>query len=83
MKVTDNRQQKRYDIDANLGQNMLVISFTTEGGPMSEMPEKQPIPRGQEFLDNIGLLFLLSLLISGVLYNLWGLIDLFRVPRMP
>ena len=37
----------------------------------------------QKVFDNIWLLFLLSLLISGVIYNAWGLYDLLHVPPMP
>jgi len=36
--------------------------------------------KGQKIFDNIWLLFVLSLLISGVIYNVWGLIDLMNVP---
>jgi hypothetical protein len=33
----------------------------------------------QAVFDNIWLLFLLSLLISGVIYNAWGIMDLMNV----
>ncbi len=42
--------------------------------------EPQEIPRGQKLFDNWILLLLLSLAISGVLYNAWGLIELFTLP---
>ncbi len=49
------------------------------------MPEKEPqeneeATKWQKIFDNIWLLFLLSLLISGVIYNAWGLYDLMTVP---
>jgi len=48
------------------------------------MPEnkkdEEPQPIGQKIFDNIWLLFVLSLLISTVLYNVWGIIDLMNVP---
>lgn len=37
----------------------------------------------QAIFDNVWLLFLLSLLISGVIYNAWGLFDLLHVPPAP
>lgn len=40
----------------------------------------EPEPKGQKLFDNIWLLFALSLLISTVIYNVWGLIDLMNVP---
>ncbi len=45
--------------------------------------ENEPIPRGQKIFDNIWLLFLLSLLISGVIYNLWGILNILSVPPAP
>ena len=41
--------------------------------------KEEPVPQGQKVFDNIWLLFLLSLLISGVIYNVWGLMDLMSV----
>ena len=48
---------------------------------MTEKDEKEnkSIPQGQKVFDNIWVLFLLSLLISGVIYNVWGLVDLMNV----
>ncbi len=40
----------------------------------------QTPPLGQRIFDNIWLLFTLSLLISGILYNLWGILELLNVP---
>jgi len=48
-----------------------------------EDQKKEPIPQGQVVFDNIWLLFLLSLLISGLIYNVWGIVDLINVPPMP
>ena len=49
---------------------------------MSDKDEKEAT-KWQKICDNIWLLFLLSLLISGVLYNVWGIIDLVNVPIAP
>ncbi|MDX1437327.1 MAG: hypothetical protein R3335_10980 [Anaerolineales bacterium] len=46
-------------------------------------PELEPIPRGQTWFDKLWLLFLISLALSLILYNLWGLIDLMNVPPAP
>lgn len=48
-----------------------------------EKQENEPIDPMQKVFDNIWLLFLLSLLISGVIYNAWGLMDLMGVPPAP
>ncbi|MEW6401262.1 MAG: hypothetical protein AB1649_05645 [Chloroflexota bacterium] len=52
---------------------------------MSEKKEHEngPLPPGQKWFDNIWLLFLLSLLISTLIYNVWGIIDLLGVPPAP
>ena len=42
--------------------------------------EQERIPLGQVIFDELFLLFLLSLVISFVVYNVWGLMDLLRVP---
>ena len=39
--------------------------------------------RWQKMFDNIWLLFVVSLAISTVIYNLWGIIDLMNVPLAP
>lgn len=54
--------------------------------PSQESPpteEERPIPIGQVIFDNIFLWFLLSVVIAVVLYNVWGLFDLLRVPVAP
>ena len=43
----------------------------------------QEIPRGQKFFDNIWLLLVVSIVISLLVYNLWGLLDLAFVPPAP
>ncbi len=48
---------------------------------MSHEDEREPF--GKRLLDNIWLLFLLSLLISGILYNAWGIIDLMSIRPIP
>ena len=45
--------------------------------------ESEPIPRGQKIFDNIWLLFIVSLVISTLIYNVWGIVDLMRVPLAP
>lgn len=45
--------------------------------------ENEPVPQGQKIFDNVWLLFLLSLVISGIIYNAWGLMDLMRVTTAP
>ncbi len=47
-----------------------------------EIDEKEAF-KWQALFDNIWMLFLLSLLISGVLYNAWGIFDLMTVPPAP
>jgi hypothetical protein len=41
------------------------------------------IPLGQRLFDRIFLLLIVSLLISGVLYNLWGLLEVLDAPPLP
>lgn len=49
----------------------------------NENPREKEAFKWQAVFDNIWLLFLLSLLISGVIYNAWGLYDLLNVPPAP
>lgn len=42
--------------------------------------ETAPIPAGQKLFDNMFLWLILSFLISGLIYNAWGLIEVFTVP---
>ena len=51
--------------------------------PKKEKVDNEPVPQGQKIFDNIWLLFLLSLLISTLLYNVWGIVDLMRIPLAP
>ncbi len=48
-----------------------------------EKQENESASKWQKVFDNIWLLFLLSLLISGVIYNAWGLFNLLHVPPAP
>ena len=41
--------------------------------------ENEPVPQGQKVFDNVWLLFLLSLIISGIIYNVWGIMNLMSV----
>lgn len=45
--------------------------------------EKATVPVGQRISDNMWLLFILSLVISGIVYNLWGIIEILNVPPAP
>ncbi|MFQ5399000.1 MAG: hypothetical protein ACE5E7_05300 [Anaerolineae bacterium] len=47
---------------------------------VEESGEKKGIPLGQIVFDEMFLWFLLSLVISFILYNAWGLMELLRVP---
>ncbi len=49
---------------------------------MSDEKEKPDVSLGQKLFDNIFLLLILSLLVSTVLYNVWGLIEVFSVPTL-
>jgi len=48
-----------------------------------EKEESDPVSKGQKIFDNIWLLFVLSLVISTLIYNVWGIVDLMRVPLAP
>jgi zona occludens toxin (predicted ATPase) len=48
-----------------------------------EKQESEPVSKWQAVFDNIWLLFLLSLLISTLIYNVWGIADLLSVPPAP
>jgi hypothetical protein len=48
-----------------------------------EKPDQETVPRMQKVFDNVWLLFLLSLLISTLIYNVWGIYDLLNVPPAP
>lgn len=48
-----------------------------------ENEENRPVPQAQKWFDHVWLLFLMSLLISTAIYNVWGIIDLLGVPPAP
>ena len=50
------------------------------GEPPADSTEQEEIPRGQKFFDNIWLLLLISLGISLLFYNAWGIANLLSVP---
>lgn len=50
---------------------------------MEKRAENAPIPKGQKVFDNMWLLFVLSLAISSIIYNLWGILELLNVPPAP
>ena len=43
-------------------------------------PEEPPIPMGQVVFDEMFFWFFLSIVTSLVFYNIWGLLDLLRLP---
>jgi zona occludens toxin (predicted ATPase) len=45
--------------------------------------DNEPVSKWQAVFDNVWLLFLLSLLISTLIYNVWGIADLLNVPPAP
>lgn len=49
----------------------------------NENEEEKTAFKWQAIFDNIWLLFILSLAISGLIYNLWGIYDLLNVPPAP
>ncbi len=51
------------------------------GGGHAHQTPTDP-PKAQRFFDNIFLLLLLSILISGVIFNAWGLIENFTTPPL-
>lgn len=61
-----------------MGPNEAEVPNTEE-----QQQEPEPIPLGQTIFDEVFLWFLLSLVISFVLYNVWGLMDLLRTPVLP
>lgn len=52
---------------------------------MADRPkqEKESVSMGQKIFDNVWLLFVLSLVISTLIYNVWGIVDLLNVPPAP
>lgn len=48
-----------------------------------EKQESEPISPWQAVFDNVWMLFLFSLLISTLIYNVWGIVDLMNVPPSP
>ncbi len=65
---------------------MFVIKDTLQrriAMPKKEKEEGEPISQGQKIFDNIWLLFILSLVISTLIYNVWGIVDLMGVPLAP
>ena len=48
-----------------------------------EKQASEPVSKWQAVFDNVWLLFLLSLLISTLIYNVWGISDLLHVPPAP
>lgn len=51
--------------------------------PQENEEEKERVPLGQIIFDDMFLWFLLSMIISIVIYNLWGLMELVSLPLAP
>ena len=45
--------------------------------------ENESASKWQKLFDNVWLLIVLSLAISTVIYNIWGIVDLLNVPPAP
>jgi len=45
-------------------------------------PTDEKVPLGQVIFDELFLFFMLSLVISLVVYNIWGLMDLLSTPAL-
>ena len=45
--------------------------------------EEEKVPKGQILFDRIFLWFILSVLITSILYTGWGLIEMINVPPAP
>lgn len=57
---------------------------------MAQLPENRhadepdaPVPLGQRYFDRIFLLLAVSILISALVYNAWGIIELLVLPMLP
>lgn len=61
------------------GDKCMAKQKKAETNPASE---SAPIPAGQKLFDNMFLWLILSFLISGLLYNAWGLIEVFSIPGL-
>ena len=48
-----------------------------------EKQENEPVSLGQKILENIWILFVASLLISTLIYNVWGISNLLSIPPAP
>lgn len=48
--------------------------------PKEQDHDQEETPKGQKFFDNLLWLFILSVVISLVVYNAWGLIEIMNVP---
>lgn len=49
---------------------------------MSQDQDEEKVPFGQTIFDELFLFFMISLVISLVVYNLWGLMDLLGTPPL-
>jgi hypothetical protein len=50
---------------------------------MAPEHDDEKVPIGQAIFDDLFLFFMLSLVISFVIYNVWGLLDLLSTPLLP
>lgn len=50
---------------------------------MKSDQDEERVPIGQVIFDELFLFFMLSLVISFMVYNVWGLMDLLSTPALP
>lgn len=55
----------------------------SKGRSQAPAAPPQEIPRGQHFFDNWILLMVISVAITAILYNAWGLIQVLTLPPAP
>lgn len=56
--------------------------MTTQGPPPGDEADRA-VPLGQRLYDRPFLLLLAGVLVMGVLYTLWGLLEILRLPQAP
>lgn len=68
----------RYTVDLQKSPSVHQEELIMEEKQDLPEPQLEPIPAGQIWFDRIFVLMALSILISGLIYNAWGLLELFR-----
>jgi hypothetical protein len=69
--------------NAKMMRGLKIIQRKESSMSKKDKQENEPVSPWQKVFDNVWLLFLVSLLISTLVYNVWGLIDLMNVPPAP